>query len=369
MRNILLVDDEPLVIVTLKSLIEWEKYDLKIVMALSNGEEALNYILNHPGKVDVVISDVDMPKMDGIELGKNLRRRQIDVAIIFLSAYSNFDYVREAFHNGACDYLLKNEMDEQKIIDVLTSQKIMKKNKEIVATYDIDDDRKSYIYNIINGVDDKSLTFERCKFKIEFPFILLFIKLSDIDKINNRLEILTVLEQENVEILTVDLQHYALLVPNNFDINKIINHINSNLWNYMNIMFDYKITEGIKNDEDFEINLKKIFDSFKSYSRLISLTRKYISENYKDFNLNLTTIANEVCVSKCHLSKDYSKETGETVVEYISKIRVKEAKKLLDQTSFKTYEIAELVGFSNVETFYRTFKKVCGQTPKNYRNK
>ena len=241
-------------------------------------------------------------------------------------------------------------------------------NKKVLATYNIDDDRKSYIYNILNGIVDSNLIFKRCKFKIEFPFILLFIKISDIENVHNRLEILTILEQENVEILAVDLQHYAFLVPNNFHIDKIINHINSNLWNYMNIIFDYKITEGIKNVKDFEINFKKIFDSFKSYNRLISHTRKYISENYKDSHLNLTTIAKEVCVSKCHLSKEYSKETGETVGEYISKTRVKEAKKLLDQTSFKTYEISELVGFSNVETFYRTFKKVCGQTPKNYRN-
>lgn len=369
MRKILLVDDEPLVVVTLKSLLDWNSFNLDIVMTCSNGEEALCYLEHHKDEIDIILSDVDMPKMDGIELGREIRRRNMNIAIVFLSAYSNFNYVREAFHNGACDYLLKSELDENKIIEVLTSNSLVKDKIKNSSKDNSQIDRISYIKSCLDENSVDTVCYSNCNFKQGFPFNLLLIRINEIDKIKQRQEIKTILEQENLDTISIDWQHYVMLIPTTYNLDKLIRKIGSSLWNYMDLSFEYKLSNLIENDTIFKNSLRILYNSFHTYSRLVTVSRKYILGNYKNYELNLTQIAKEVGVSKNHLSREYSKETGETLIEYISKIRITEAKKLLNQSNLKVYEISELIGFSNSETFFRTFKKVTGETPKNFQKK
>ncbi len=369
MKRILLVDDEPLVIVTLKSLLNWESYGFQIVMSCANGEEALNYTLHHKNEIDIIICDVDMPIMNGIELGEELRRNNIDIAIVFLSAYSNYDYVRSAFQNGACDYLLKSDLDENKILKVLNSINIDTTNSKRKYIQDLSEDRNKYIQQIISNNLDHNISFNSCKFETHFPLSILFIRINEFNETKNKPEIKTIIEGENIDLLFIDWQYYVLLVPKTKNIKAIINRLSSNLWNYMDLSFDYKVEENIVDEDTMKKSILKIYNDFHLSSRLVYLSRKYIKNNYKDPSLNLTQIANAVGISKSHLSREYSKETGETIVEYISRIRINEAKKLLSKIDLKTYEIAELTGFSNPETFFRTFKKVCGITPKQYQKK
>ncbi|MDC7250005.1 MAG: response regulator [Sphaerochaetaceae bacterium] len=369
MKRILLVDDEPLVIVTLKSLFNWESYGFKIIMSCKNGEEALNYTLHHKDEIDIIICDVDMPIMNGIELGEELRRHNINVAIVFLSAYSNYDYVRSAFQNGACDYLLKSDLDESKILKVLNSINIDTTNSSRTHIQDLSEDRNKYIHNIISNNTDDNVSFKNCKFETQFPLSLLFIRINEFNNTENKLEIKTIIEGENVDLLFIDWQYYFLILPPTKNIKAIINRLSSNLWNYMDLSFDYKVKENIIDEDQMKTSILKIYNDFHLSSRLVYLSRKYIKNNYKNPSLNLTQISNAVGISKSHLSREYSKETGETIVEYISRIRINEAKKLLSEINLKTYEIAELTGFSNPETFFRTFKKVCGITPKQYQKK
>ena len=76
-----------------------------------------------------------------------------------------------------------------------------------------------------------------------------------------------------------------------------------------------------------------------------------------------TSVAAKAGVSKNHLSWEFARETGETLTEYISRVRIEEAKRLFSSTSLKVYEVAEKVGFGNVEHFSRVFKKLAGASP------
>ncbi|MGD1822565.1 MAG: response regulator transcription factor [Pleomorphochaeta sp.] len=370
MKKILLVDDEPLVIVTLKSLINWESYGFEILMACSNGEEAYNYITHHKDEIDIILCDVDMPILNGIDLCEKLLANNIIINTIFLSSYSNFSYVRSAFHNGAYDYILKSELDENKLVKILTSLEISQKtdinksNNNIIFK-----NRTNYFLSCIDNTNSSNITFHECNFDINYPFYLIFLKINHFKKIDNKKEIINIIEEETKNYLFNNYKHFALLIEKKDSIQNVINRIGSNLWNYINVSFDYQISTKITNEEQFKKEIKEIYNKAHSSSRLIYLSRKYIQENYKDSNLNLSKIAKEVNVSKNHLSRGFSKETNETIVEYISKIRIKEAQKLLSTSDLKTYEIAEEVGFSNSETFFRTFKKYCGITPKQYQKK
>jgi len=66
------------------------------------------------------------------------------------------------------------------------------------------------------------------------------------------------------------------------------------------------------------------------------------------------------------MSWEFARETGETLTEYISRVRIEEAKKLFSTTRLKVYEVAERVGFQNVEHFSRVFKKLAGASPTSW---
>ncbi len=95
----------------------------------------------------------------------------------------------------------------------------------------------------------------------------------------------------------------------------------------------------------------------------------FIEENYPDPELNLIKVADSVFVSSSYLSHLFKEITGSTVIEYLTKTRIRAAKKLLKETQSKVYEIAEAVGFSDYHYFGIVFKKITGLAPLEYRDK
>lgn len=114
MLKVLLVDDEPFILQGLSALINWENEGYEIVYTCSNGKEALDYLIGN--KVDLIIADIKMPVMSGIELLKNIREKNItDAFFVFLSGYGDFVYTKEAIQQNATDYILKPVQKEQLI--------------------------------------------------------------------------------------------------------------------------------------------------------------------------------------------------------------------------------------------------------------
>ncbi|GGG71771.1 response regulator [Paenibacillus radicis (ex Gao et al. 2016)] len=105
MYTIILVDDERLTLVTLANYIDWEKMSCRVIATASNGRDALEKVESL--QPDILITDVKMPVMDGIELCKQVHTRFPNIQIVFLSGYNEFDYACAALQHGACGYLLK----------------------------------------------------------------------------------------------------------------------------------------------------------------------------------------------------------------------------------------------------------------------
>lgn len=112
MSNILVVDDEPSYRQILTLVFESEGHELRIA---SNGREALQRLNEEPA--DLVVSDIRMPDMDGIEMLRNIRETMPDVAVVFMTAHASVETTREAFKLGADDYIEKPfDVDEMKLI-------------------------------------------------------------------------------------------------------------------------------------------------------------------------------------------------------------------------------------------------------------
>jgi len=105
MTKVLIVDDEKYVRMGIKSDTDWALIGCEVVGEACNGLEALE--VAEKERPDLVVSDIRMPKMDGIELAEKLIEKYPNIKVIFLTAYNEFEYARQAVRIGVSDYLLK----------------------------------------------------------------------------------------------------------------------------------------------------------------------------------------------------------------------------------------------------------------------
>lgn len=113
----MLVDDEQMVLDDLQSIVDWESKGFSIVATAKNGKQALKKYRESSPRV--IFTDIRMPLIDGVQLAKELRSLGENPVIIFLTAYQDFSYAKQAFLYGIDDYLLKNEVDEKNLSERL----------------------------------------------------------------------------------------------------------------------------------------------------------------------------------------------------------------------------------------------------------
>lgn len=111
MIRIILADDEPIIIKGLRKLIDWESFGMEIVGQAYDGNELM--MLIEEIVPDLVISDISMPHRTGIDIIKEIKQRGMPVKVIFISAYQEFAYARDAVAFGAIDYLVKPVVKQQ----------------------------------------------------------------------------------------------------------------------------------------------------------------------------------------------------------------------------------------------------------------
>ena len=117
MLRILLVDDEPLVLIGLQGMLEWEKLGYTVCGTARNGKLALELIERE--KPDIVIADVKMPVMDGLTLAHTCRERSALPAFIMLTSFEEFDYIKQAMGAGVVDYLVKLDLTPENLKNAL----------------------------------------------------------------------------------------------------------------------------------------------------------------------------------------------------------------------------------------------------------
>lgn len=156
MYSVILVDDEQMIRESIIELVDWNKAGFEMIGQASNGDEALEFIeKNTP---DILITDIKMPIMDGIQLAKEVREKHPSVKIIFLSGYDEFEYAISGIKLNIIEYLLKPisrvELEEtlKKVKKNLDKEQREARDLKLAeANYqkDIDVVRMSYLLSLI----------------------------------------------------------------------------------------------------------------------------------------------------------------------------------------------------------------------------
>lgn len=127
MYRVFLADDEPWSLEVLKNVIDWTEQGFVISGEADDGELALKRILNL--KPDLVVSDIRMPGLDGLELLEEIRNRKLDTQVLLISGYTDFEYARQALLYGCMGYLVK-PVDEKELLKYLQKVKELLKEKK-----------------------------------------------------------------------------------------------------------------------------------------------------------------------------------------------------------------------------------------------
>jgi two-component system response regulator YesN len=117
MIKVMIVDDDKLVRKGLISAMPWQDFDMVVVGEASNGEKALELLETQ--SVDLLLTDLAMPVMSGIELIKHVRDRFPDIYIVVLTLHQDFEYIQEVLRLGVIDYIAKVQLEKERFEEVL----------------------------------------------------------------------------------------------------------------------------------------------------------------------------------------------------------------------------------------------------------
>ncbi|MEO2202943.1 response regulator [Paenibacillus pabuli] len=117
MIKVLIVDDDKLVRKGISSAMPWNEFNMEVVGEASNGAKALDFLKNQP--VDLMLTDLAMPVMSGIELMRATRQLYPELHIVVLTLHQDFDYIQEALRLGAIDYIAKVQLEKEQFEHVL----------------------------------------------------------------------------------------------------------------------------------------------------------------------------------------------------------------------------------------------------------
>lgn len=154
MKKALLVDDDYLVRSYLKMLPSWKEAGFEICGDVRDGEEALDLLQKE--RPDLVVTDIAMPLMDGIQLIQAIRERDKNIHIIVLSCHDDFEYVKKAMQEGADEYVLKNTLDEKSLYTLLSTAmaQILKRSEKA-------GEETPLVSPAVTGENEKYLFFNR----------------------------------------------------------------------------------------------------------------------------------------------------------------------------------------------------------------
>ena len=269
--KILIVDDEIVTIKMLKTLIDWEKLGLELIGYANDGVQAYDILKNQ--KVDIILSDIRMANMNGIELIKKVSNLYEDVKFILMSAYADFEYAKEAMQLGCSNYILKpiDEIELEKTLRKVIEEIRGKEDKKRIVDSSIKKLQLFELYKYMKfGKNINSVLKDVNSYKIDF---------------NNYYIVL--IQQENssmndyMRVNSIELFHHKY-------IEKLLDEIIVENYkkNYVDFLFDDEscvlIVDRVK-DEEITLICKNIQDKFLQEIEI--KTKVFFSEKGKELSM------------------------------------------------------------------------------------
>lgn len=350
----MIIDDEPWSRKVIKQLGEWKEHGLTVVGEAEDGSEGLRLI--EELLPDIVVTDMRMPGVDGVELLLALNKNFPALKIIVMSGYDDFVYLKQAIQSQARDYLLK-PVDPIELNHTLA--KCVTELKQTPRGSTLPSNRSFLLAdsNILDQyLDHRNLLHG----------YVLDLNAAGIKQSMNNLKQL--LEREQLEC--------SKLKEIGRDLAQLLEHIAGNFeievsqWDFPEPLQKsfgdplHTLSATIGVAEQRYMRLINELEELRSKKHKIDMSevQSYIHRNYKE-GITLESIADYFYVSKEHLSRSFKTFSGDTVTDYINRKRMEKAKQLIVEHKLSIKHAAEMTGYTDLAYFYRVFKKHNGFTP------
>ena len=385
MLNIIIADDEEIISNNLKEVISAEFDDIDIIAVCNDGDAVISLLKKR--RVDIVVSDIKMHRVSGLDVAKYVYENNLSTQIILISGYKEFDFARKALEYKVGTYILKPIVYEELFAEIrkiaeLLSQKEIEEN--ILTGFKMDFLKKLFDgkYKSIeemkrvaveNGVaiDISSATIITANLYIEDFKDFLAEKFSDDEQEElkgnfvrnffyreNKSYIFTPVEVVEDEVTIVGICGEG--DENMFEV--YVNDVNDFLFEFIGVRAQApKAPERLLLEELAQRLLKRGEQS----DNVVQKAREYIMQNYAN-DISLNDIAQHLYMHPAYFSSFFKRATGENFSSYLVKVRINIAIEMMRGNDYKIYEISEKVGYKSTAYFIKLFKKVTGFTPKEY---
>lgn len=392
MHRLLIADDEPKIRRRLSQMIDWSAFGVEVVAFADNGRQALEKALE--AHVDLCMVDVRMPGMNGLEMIQQLKQVKPGIICIIVSGHDEFEYAQRAVSLNVFDYLLKpiksdvlertvaravQELEARRRFEELRAQSMELLHRRLWVL------REDFLREILSGMLSAEEIHQRmdllemhgrryllAMIALE-PFLPCDMRQEDTDfRLHSQIlrsEILKALPEGGI-CVSDSYENIVALAPS---VEMACSDLEARLLG--------RLQEAIQVKPRAMrcvalVDLAQMYGLYVDWRTAqtedgrsrIQETVRYLEEHFADPALNMTTLTNEFHISSSYLTRLFRRETGLTFLEYLIRLRIRQAIRFLDRTDMKIYEIAERVGYTSQHYFCTAFKQVLGVSPTEYRN-
>ncbi|MDF2959160.1 MAG: hypothetical protein K0S39_895 [Paenibacillus sp.] len=388
--KVMIVDDEQLVRQGLRMTVNWEKHQMTVVADSPNGMLGWESFLKH--RPHVVITDIVMPEMDGIELARKIKADYPETKILFLSCHRDFAFAKQGIQLGISDYIVKTNFDDEQMDDFLAKirQELVQPKKmrlvKPIQTAEQAQPQDNLLQMWLQEGKQAAAVQLRRRLENEWQWMVsggymfhLFITgdgseaRQDYDLMDELSQASPFLYDEHILFLRND-QHSLFLLCGQKQLEACKNELLAMKLNKP--LLDWRCEETIHDPSYWFTAAQKMYRlrQIELQTELSSSTHKEdvlhaidFIEQHLHLDIRAADLAKKIGVSRSYFSTLFKEATGCSLISFISERKVKRAKELLRLTNLRTEEVAEQVGIQDAKYFSKWFKKCVSQTPSQYR--
>lgn len=351
MYRVIIADDEALIRAGLFCRNDWKAMGFEVVAMLEGGEDVLQFLEKQ--RADVLLTDICMYQVSGLQVASIVREKYPWMKVVLLSGYREFEYAKEAMHCGVYEYLLK-PIDYDKL-------------REVFAGIKIELDRAQYEKQLLHSFGEEEYNQVLSMTRMMTEAVLgeggeVWVAYAHLKPMmrNAPQEIRQIVIKRLLEVMQEKLcQKDAALAEKFAEELKNLDHSeDSDMSQSLSALL------GRLNDELVSRNLilkKSGDDCIRKACNYIS---NHLSEDftYKD-------VADYIHLSPRHFIRKFRSEMGETFTEYVLRVRMEGAMRLLDERKLLPDDIGQAVGYHDDKYFQKIFKQYTGSTIREYQKR
>lgn len=359
--SVLIVDDEAMPRTVLQKHIPWGELSVSNVYLATDGTEAVEQARRF--RPEIIISDIRMPRLNGLEMAAAVREFLPACQFIFLSGYSDKEYLKSAIKLRAVNYVEKpldleeitaavREVTTQLKREIKPTEEELFFHGEHCPERPLNDEVYLAADNLLPQLK-KSIRHN----KKENTFAAL-------KKLYDEIRLCEGTSPEYVRHLYCRILFLFLHAAESRNIRRLTEEADHLLY----AVSSQETLAGLK-DLLFQTANDYFSSEDSSSPDIFTLVENYIENHYRDCSLTVQHIAESLGFTNTYLCAAYKKSCGRTINQRLTEVRLFHAKKLLTGTNCKLYEVANAVGYQDGKYFVKLFTRETGLSPREYQRR